>query len=95
MRFDQRRERSTHRYQKMRRAFLRQNPLCAMCKVDGIIRHAEELDHIIPLKLAPDRMWDLNNLQGLCRVHHFEKTSKENSGMTDEREEWLARLETM
>ena len=93
--FDQRQERNTTRYRKMRRAFLRQNPLCAMCVDEGIIRHADEMDHIVPVSDAPDRMYDWDNLQALCSPHHVKKTAGENSSLTDEREEWIERLATL
>ena len=49
-----------------------------------------EVDHRIPLDVAPDRMYDLSNLQVLCRSCHFSKTRGEKTGRgpSPEVEEW-------
>ena len=39
-----------------------------------------EVDHRVPLDIAPDRMYDLDNLQSLCRGCHFDKTRGERRG---------------
>ena len=57
----------------MRSLFFAQHPLCVMCKAEGKVTLATDLDHIIPLfKGGTD---DLNNLQGLCSDHHRIKTN--------------------
>lgn len=33
-----------------------------------------EVDHIVPIREAPERAFDLDNLQTLCPVHHGRKT---------------------
>lgn len=38
---------------------------------------AVEVDHITPLRVAPQRKYDLTNLQGLCKSHHSRKTAAE------------------
>lgn len=58
------------RWQKFRRRFLADNPACAHCG-----RIAEEVDHITPLVIEPDRKYDLTNLQPLCHRCHSIKTS--------------------
>lgn len=50
-------------------------PLCGLCEADGIVRAAEEWDHIVPLTDGgPDHE---SNLQGLCSEHHKQKTAQE------------------
>jgi 5-methylcytosine-specific restriction protein A len=55
--------------------FLADYPLCASCLKQGDVAQAEEVDHIIPLhKQGPDE-WE--NLQGLCKPCHQEKTNRD------------------
>ena len=61
----------------MRGALLARYPWCAECLADGFRVPADELDHVRPAHLAPDRFWDASNLQGLCRWHHGIKTHAE------------------
>ena len=82
MEADTRTLRNTPRYKGMRRAYLNENPLCAECQRQGFTVGADELDHIVPVAQAPDRFWDRENLQGLCRACHEEKTKMENSPAT-------------
>ncbi|CAJ0867074.1 hypothetical protein AMST5_01919 [freshwater sediment metagenome] len=36
-----------------------------------------EVDHISAIRKSPERAFDLDNLQTLCREHHAEKTDQE------------------
>ena len=49
-----------------------------------------EVDHRIPLDVAPERMYDETNLQTLCRDCHFSKSQEERKGKPPSREvqEW-------
>ena len=38
------------------------------------------MDHRIPLDVAPEKMWDLSNLQSLCASCHWEKSRGERQG---------------
>jgi len=58
------------RWRKLRRLFLDTHPLCAMCKQEGRIKVADELDHIEKHNGNPELFWNWDNLQGLCRYHH-------------------------
>ncbi|MCQ9422708.1 HNH endonuclease [Pseudomonas sp. LJDD11] len=84
-----------HRWQKSRDAFLRANPLCAMCSTDRRPVAASLVDHIkAPRVLAakqsgdPERIkaawklfWDTNNWQPLCKLcHDSTKQRLEKSG---------------
>ena len=88
MKFDPRAARNTAHYRKIRARFLASRPLCASCEKRGIIRPAEELDHIIPARRAPDKFWDSENFQGLCRKCHEAKTAGENGNETPEHRDW-------
>lgn len=41
-------------------------PLCRRCRAGGRIVTAECVDHIVPVRIAPERIYDLANLQPLC-----------------------------
>ena len=96
-RFDQREERQTTRYRKMRAAFLAENPLCAECERNGRYRPATELDHIVPLHRdpSPENFWGEREpgLQGLCEPCHLRKTELEHHRKSDERRRKEARFE--
>ena len=69
------------RWRKLRRLYLKANPLCKMCTEDGALTPATELDHIV--KHNGDRVlfYDVDNLQGLCAIHHRGfKAKAERSG---------------
>ncbi|MGX4764243.1 HNH endonuclease [Holzapfeliella sp. JNUCC 72] len=53
--------------------------MCRKCFADGIIRKADVVDHIIPLKVDWNRRLDPTNWQPLCHTCHNIKTRAENS----------------
>lgn len=48
-----------------------------VCAVDGCTRLTEELDHIVPVARGGTDVRE--NVQGLCREHHREKTQRESN----------------
>jgi hypothetical protein len=56
------------------------NPFCAHCIREGKTKIGEISDHIIPIN-AGGSVWDLRNLQNLCRVHDNIKRSNESRGI--------------
>ncbi len=66
-----------HRWSKLRDAYLRANPACVTCTAAGDPRPATEVDHIVPIPVAPERRLDVPNLQSLCHPHHVEKTHRD------------------
>ena len=81
-------------YRSMRRVFLSENPLCRPCAANGFTVAAAEIDHIVPVKHAPDRFWDASNWQPICRPCHARKTTTETRRrfMTPELAGWQERL---
>lgn len=67
------------RWKKLRAAFLLENPLCALCLVEGKPEGARDVDHRIPLAKRLDLAYEWDNLQGLCRRHHTRKTAREQA----------------
>ena len=55
-------------------------PYCAHCKLEGKTKLGEVSDHIIPIN-SGGSLWDLRNLQNLCRIHDNMKRSREGRGV--------------
>lgn len=53
------------RWTRLRAKWIRFNPTCVKCGKPG-----EEVHHIIPRTAAPERRFDLNNLETLCHDCH-------------------------
>ena len=66
------------RWKKVRRSYLRSNPLCVECQKMGIIKAARVVDHIKPHKGDMDLFWDEGNWQSLCEPCHNKKTARED-----------------
>ena len=60
----------TARWEEMRQALLRSEPLCRMCKAEGKVEPAWIIDHIIPHNGDRGLFFDFDNLQPLCKWHH-------------------------
>lgn len=75
--------RSSVQWQKVREMRLRRNPICqdpfGIHARDGRPVTAVEVDHIVPITVAPSRRYDLSNTQSLCRACHSRKTGQERS----------------
>jgi 5-methylcytosine-specific restriction protein A len=63
----------------LRERHLAESPLCVACLADEIVAVADDVDHVIPISIAPHRRLDRTNLQSLCRKHHNEKTRRETA----------------
>ena len=70
------------RYRKLRRRVLREEPLCRA----GCGRASVEVDHITPL--ARGGSHHRQNLQGLCRTCHSQKSVRER--VSPARRAWLS-----
>jgi 5-methylcytosine-specific restriction endonuclease McrA len=62
----------TWAWTKARNAYLRDNPLCVMCKAmkPSRVTAANVVDHIVPHQGNQELFWDESNWQSLCRRHH-------------------------
>ncbi len=69
------------RWRRERRLFLRQNPLCRLCREAGRVAGATVVDHIEPHKGNPRLFWSWTNWQPLCKpCHDGTKKQQEGSG---------------
>ena len=64
------------RWRKLRKFFLKRNPICRMCDYIGIKKSAEMVDHIIPISKGGHEI-DMKNLQSLCNSCHAKKSARE------------------
>lgn len=60
----------------MRQVVLTEEPLCRICKAQGIIKPSVQVDHIQPISKGGTDLRD--NLQGICLECHIDKTAQEN-----------------
>ena len=64
-----------HDWQQVRKiALARDKHLCQECLRNGRIIPALHVDHIVPIKSAPDLRLDVSNHQSLCEPCHAAKT---------------------
>ena len=67
---------NSKQWRALRRVVLKEEPLCRICKQQGIISESKHVDHI-------DSNWTndkRSNLQGLCVPCHSSKTCREDGG---------------
>lgn len=60
----------------LRNNYIKKNPLCVMCKDNGIVAKGNVVDHIVPRRQGGSD-YSLNNLQTLCNRCHSIKSSNE------------------
>ncbi|MGL5471489.1 MAG: HNH endonuclease signature motif containing protein [Shewanella sp.] len=72
----------SQRWRKLSRLYLQKNPLCVMCKAQGVINPAVLVDHITPHRNNLSLFWNEANYQSLCNVCHSTKTIAETHGTT-------------
>lgn len=65
-------------WKSVREVVLGRDPLCTRCRLLGVIRQADEVDHIVPR--AAGGSSELDNLQGLCTPCHRWKSAHERRG---------------
>jgi hypothetical protein len=57
-------------WQRLRARFLHHHRVCRLCSAP-----AKHVDHIVPVRRAPERRLDWTNLQPLCAEHHNRLTN--------------------
>jgi 5-methylcytosine-specific restriction enzyme A len=64
---------SSTRWRSLRKAFLAEHPLCEDCRAAGRVTPAIDVHHVLDRKPNPDKAFDWDNLQALCRECHNAK----------------------
>ena len=65
-------------WEKARRVYLAEHPLCVKCAERGVYTKATVVDHIIPHRGDRLLFWDKSNWQALCKYCHDKKTGDED-----------------
>lgn len=64
----------TPQWRALRAQVLHEEPCCKVCLSRDEVTPSTDVDHMIPHQGNPERFWDRNNLQGICKVCHGRKT---------------------
>ena len=67
-------------WQRARKAYLAQHPLCARCERQGIVEPATVVHHTVPHRGDPVIFWDRAKWEGLCATHHNAEAQSEERG---------------
>lgn len=67
-------------WQRARRTFLMNHPLCVMCSAEGVTTTAQVVDHIQPHRGDQQLFWDQSNWQSLCKAHHDSDKARQEHG---------------
>ena len=70
------------RWQKARKKFLRNHPLCVECQKQGRLTEATVVDHITLHRGDQKLFWDESNWQPLCKPCHDKNTWNEDNNPT-------------
>ncbi len=70
-----------HKWRQLRAKVLRLEPNCRVCRMEGRLVPAQEVDHVVPL--AHGGTNELANLAPICGQHHRSKTARQSSGWGD------------
>ncbi|MDR3591570.1 MAG: HNH endonuclease [Negativicutes bacterium] len=68
------------KWQRYRKQYLQDHPLCISCECKGELTPANIVDHIIPHKGDQTLFWSPSNHQSLCKRCHDSKTAREDGG---------------
>lgn len=88
-----------YRWDRLSRAYAKQNPWCEECARRGVDEIGMLRDHIIPTQDRPDLMLVWDNLQNLCKLCHDVwkrrlETFARDTGQVDLLPMWVKRPET-
>ena len=74
---------NSKQWKDLRAWFVKRNPLCVECKVNGIAKPVEIVDHIKEVKDGGS-MLCVTNLQSMCHRHHNIKTANHRERISNE-----------
>lgn len=67
----------SRQWRKLSHRWLVDHPLCAECQRHGIVKQADLVDHITPVRVDWSKRFDTSNLQSLCYACHNRKSKHE------------------
>jgi len=70
----------TSKWERERKRYLDEHPLCVHCEAEGRVEAATVVDHIVPHRGDLKLFWRRSNWQALCTTHHNRKTATEDGG---------------
>lgn len=71
----------TRAWELIRQAQLSRAPLCACCKLRGLIVSASDVDHVISWQAVGAHAFKVNRFQSLCTSCHATKSALEKRGV--------------
>ena len=69
------------RWQAVRAQVLRDEPVCRECARLGLTEPATQVDHVVPLSVAPHLAYVRSNLQPVCTACHARKSASDRRRM--------------
>lgn len=63
-------------WQKFRKVYLAEHPLCVDCEAAGIVAAATDIHHVQKLATHPELKYEAENLMPLCKHHHDTRTAR-------------------
>ena len=67
------------RWSNLRKIVLAEEPYCARCAAEGIVKPSDTVNHIRPHKGDFELFWDRDNLEGVCASHHSGDIQREEA----------------
>lgn len=72
-----------YKWQKARKRYLQDHPLCVYCERQGLTAASSVVDHKIPHRGDQNLFWSEANWQALCKTcHDSVKQAEEAAGLT-------------
>ena len=65
-------------WRKLRNVYIKNHPICELCKTVNVINKATVIDHIQPIRLGGAKL-EWANLQALCTSCHNSKSARERT----------------
>jgi len=70
----------TKQWDRARKVYLFQHPLCCMCQKEDKLTSSTVVDHIRPHRGDMTLFWDRHNWQALCAFHHNSTKQRQDHG---------------
>ncbi|MCE9556763.1 MAG: HNH endonuclease [Planctomycetes bacterium] len=64
-------------WRKLRTWFVKRHPICETCRAQGRTSVTAEIDHVVPVRVAPHLRLAVSNLRAVCRKCHRAKTARD------------------